>query len=72
MGDIVALLDHLNLSPVNTLLLVSLVLAVKYIVGDTQRRLSVLERNTARHGRSISWIKGHIDGEEPQDEEDDE
>ena len=63
MGDFATLLTSLNLSPVNTVLLALLLIALKYFDG----RLSRLEASISRQSQSISWIKGHIDGDEEDD-----
>lgn len=70
MGDVSSVLAGLNLSPVNTLLLVALIVVLGYVISRFEARVITLEKASGRHGRSISWIKGHFDGEEPKEDDD--
>ena len=60
MGDLITLLNSLNLSPVNTLLLGVLFLVFKLLDG----RLKALERLIAKHTTSIAVIKSRVSIEE--------
>lgn len=64
MGDFATLLTGLNLSPVNTILLVGLVLAVKHIVGKFEARLTAIETEMGYHAESVARIEGRLDIEE--------
>jgi hypothetical protein len=69
VGDISTLLSGLNLSPINTLLLIALILTLKYVINQFEKRIITLEKQVGKQGNSISWIKGHIDGDEPEDDD---
>lgn len=64
MGDLGTLLNGLNLSPVNTVLLGLLLFVFKAF--DT--RLKVLESTVAKHTVSIAVIKERLNIEEEHDE----
>lgn len=68
MGDVANLLTGLNLSPVNTLLLVALILVLKYVVTQVDRRIAAIEDAIKSHTKSISWIKGQLGADECDDE----
>lgn len=62
MGDLVTLLNSLNLSPINSLLLAALYLVLRSIFN----RVEAMETIASKHGKSIAWIKGHLDIEEEE------
>lgn len=60
MGDIIGILDRLNLSPVNSILLAALYFVLRAIFS----RIEAMERTAETQGRSIAFIKGHLNLEE--------
>lgn len=63
MGDFITVLDRLNFTPINTLLLVGLFAFVRSII----KRIELLEAASIRHGTSIAIIKARLDIEEDDD-----
>lgn len=72
MGDLATMLSTLNLSGVNTLLLAAFIYILWQFIKQYDKRLALVEKSSGKHGRSIAWIKGHIDEVEPKEEVDDE
>ena len=62
MGDLVTMLNSLNLSPINSVLLAALYFVLRSIFN----RVEAMETIASKHGKSIAWIKGHLDIEEEE------
>ena len=60
MGDIIALLNHLDLSPVNTILLAVLLFVLFKTFDKITTRISALEQQNSAQGRSLAFIKGRL------------
>lgn len=67
MGDAELLFNRLNLSPVNTILLVALIFILKFGF----RRLEKVERRTAKHTVRLAVISNTLDLKWTEDEDDD-
>ena len=63
MGDVVTLLNGLNLSPINTLLLAVLI----FIFTRFDARLKDLELRISKHGKIIAIVKDRLGIEEEDD-----
>lgn len=63
MGEYFTLLNSLNLSPINTLLLVALVMVLRSLYT----RIDTLEQLAHKNSRSSAFIKGRL-GIEEEDE----
>ena len=60
MGDVIALLDRLNLSPVNTVLLVVLGLFIRASVKSVFERVERAERKNRKQDWAIRRIEQHL------------
>ncbi len=60
MGDLLVLLDHLNLSPINTILLVVLGLFVRSAVTRVLNRVGRSERKNRKQDWAIRRIEQHL------------
>ena len=60
VGDFIALLDHLNLSPVNTVLLVVLGLFIRSSVKSIFDRMGRAERRNRKQDWAIRRIEQHL------------
>lgn len=60
MGDFLVLLDHLNLSPVNTVLLVVLGLFVRASVKSIFDRIERAERKNRKQDWAVRRIEQHL------------
>lgn len=60
MGDLIAVLNHLDLSPVNTVLLAVLLFILFKTFDKISIRIAILEDQNGRQGRSLAFIKGRL------------
>ena len=60
MGDLITLLDHLNLSPVNSVLLA----AVYFVLRSIFKRIEEMERLAVCHAEDIAHLKGRLEIQE--------
>lgn len=60
MGDFIALFDHLNLSPVNTVLLVALGLFIRSAVRSIFDRVERAERKNRKQDWAIRRIEQYL------------
>lgn len=60
MGDIIALLNSLNLGPVNSLLLTALYFVLRSIFS----RVEAMERQVGSHAEDIAHIQGRLEIQE--------
>ena len=60
VGDIIALFDHLNLSPINTVLLVVLGLFIRSAVKSVLCRVDRAERKNRKQDWAIRRIEQHL------------
>jgi hypothetical protein len=56
VGDLITLLDHLNLSPLNTFLLVGLF----WFLRSIYQRIERLEKDSIEHGTAIAIIEARL------------
>ena len=67
MGDLIDLAKHLNLSPVNTILLAIIFFGIKFVLGkikDLDACIRNVETVNERQGQSIAFIKGKLEIDE--------
>ena len=68
MGDVIALLHSLNLSPINTMLLAIILVVLWRVFDQFSNRIATLEKDADKQGRSIAFIKGRLDLVETEEE----
>ena len=60
MGDLITVLNHLDLSPVNTVLLAVLLFILFKVFDKVSTRVTALEAQNAKQGRTLAFIKGRL------------
>ena len=60
MGDLIAVINHLDLSPINTILLAVLLFILFRVFDKVSTRVAALEHQNAKQGRSLAFIKGRL------------